>query len=825
MHTKHKIYIRISKASMEGTDIILFCSCLLSVLVLYSAEDTISANQTISDGQTIVSAHGEFEMGFFSPKGNPQNRYFGIWYKKISNGTVIWVANRETPIANTSGIIKVSSIGIVVSTNQSTNIPIWSSNSLRSVKNPVAQLLDSGNLVFRDENEKQYFVWQSFDHPVDTFLPGMKFGYDLVTGIDRYLLPWKSDDDPAPGNYTCRVDRNGFPQIFFWNNSVPWYRSGPWVGSRFSGNPVQNYGEIYRERFVVSETMAYYVFEVLITESPIARLALTPSGASSLYILNTEKHNWTQYRIFQVTDCDRYGICGTNGVCDVNKSPSCECMDGFDPKIPEDWAEADWSSGCSRKVQLECGNRDGFVKYTGVKLPDTRWSWYNMSMSLVECKDRCMKDCNCTAYSNLDIRNGGSGCLLWFGGLNDMQGYSEDGQDLYVRMAASELKKNRKLRVKRLQIVLVPLLVILMVVISLSLLYAYKTKRLKKAGKQKTLRGQDFDLPLFSLMQIAKATDNFSNDRQLGKGGFGTVYKGILGGGREIAVKRLSKDSRQGVDEFMNEVSSIAKLQHRNLAMLLGCCIQEGERLLIYEYLPNKSLDYYIFDKNMSQSLNWPKRYNIIVGIARGLLYLHQDSRLKIIHRDLKASNILLDHDMNPKISDFGLARTFGESETPASTTRVVGTHGYMSPEYAFDGLFSVKSDVYSFGVSLLEVIAGKRNRGFVHPDHHLNLIGHVWKRYTESNLLEVIDSVILESISNQHEVFRVIQIGLLCVQEYPEDRPNMSSTMMMLTRDDALPIPKQPGFFLERKNYPETGSSPKASTMNTISVSSFAPR
>ncbi|KAK1391461.1 G-type lectin S-receptor-like serine/threonine-protein kinase SD1-1 [Heracleum sosnowskyi] len=694
---------------MEGTAIILLCSCLLSILMFYSAADTISANQTISDGQTIVSARGEFEH----------------------------------------------------------------------------QILDTGNLVFRDENE-QNFAWQSVDHLVDNVLPGMKFGYDLATGADRYTLPWKNEYDPAPGNYTHRVDKNGYPQIFLWKDSVPCSES-----------------------------------------SPITRMTLNPTGTSTTYIWNREKKEWTQYLILPVSDCDRYGICGTNGVCNVNKSPRCECMEGFDPKNPEDWAQADWTNGCSRKVQLECGNGDGFLKCAGVKLPDTRWSWYNMNMNLVECKKKCLKDCNCTAYSNTDIRNGGSGCLLWFGGLKDIKGYSEDGQDLYVRMAASELKENRKLGVKKhlqLKIVLVPVLVILTVMISLYLLYAYKTKRRKRAGKVKTLAGQDLDLPLFSFMQIAKATNNFSDNRQLGKGGFGTVYKGILEEGQEVAVKRLSKDSRQGVDEFMNEVSCIAKLQHRNLVMLLGCCIEEGERLLIYEYLPNKSLDYYIFDKNMCRSLNWPKRYNIILGTARGLLYLHQDSRLKIIHRDLKASNILLDHEMNPKISDFGLARTFGESETPSSTTRVVGTHGYMSPEYAFDGLFSVKSDVYSFGVSLLEIIAGKRNRGFDHPDHNLNLIGHVWKRFNECNLLEVVDTVILES-SNQHEVFRVIQIGLLCVQEYPEDRPNMSATIMMLTRDDTLPIPKQPGFFAERKNCHETGSSSEAFSLNTVDMSSFAPR
>ncbi|KAL8128241.1 G-type lectin S-receptor-like serine/threonine-protein kinase At4g27290 isoform X2 [Apium graveolens] len=813
---------------MECTAIILLCTCLLSVLRFNSAADTITVDQSISDGQTIVSARGEFEMGFFSPKGNPENRYFGIWYKKISYGTVVWVANRESPIFNRSGVVRVSSRGIVLSTNHSTD-SIWTSNSSRSVKNPVAQLLDTGNLVFRDANEQQNIAWQSFDHPGDNLLPGMKFGYDLVTGIDRYYLSWKSEVDPAPGNYIHRVDKNGYPQLLLWKDSVPWYRTGPWVGSGFSGIPVPKPTEIYTSRFVITETEVYYVFDLVNASesSAITRLTLTPGGVSARYIWNREKNEWTQYLTLEVSDCDRYAICGTNGICNVNKSPRCECMEGFDPKRPEEWARAYWTDGCSRKLQLECGNGDGFMKYTGVKLPDTRWSWYNMSMNLVECEEKCLKDCNCTAYSNTDIRDGGSGCLLWFGGLNDMRGYSDDGQDLYVRMPQSELKNSRKhsRQKTRVWIILIPVFAVLASILCLFLLYRIRKKRINRSEEEKTLAGQDLDLPIFSFVQIAKATDNFSDNRQLGKGGFGTVYKGILEEGQEIAVKRLSKDSRQGLDEFMNEVSCIAKLQHRNLVMLRGCCIEEGERLLIYEYLPNKSLDYYIFDKNTSKSLNWPKRYNIIVGIARGLLYLHRDSRLKIIHRDLKASNILLDHDMNPKISDFGLARTFGESETPASTTRVVGTHGYMSPEYAFDGLFSVKSDVYSFGVSLLEVITGKRNRAFVHPGHSHNLIGHVWKRYTEGNLLEVVDSVILESISNQHEVFRVIQIGLLCVQEYPEDRPNMSSTIMMLTTDDTLPVPKQPGFFSERRNCPETGSSPKASTTNTISVTYFAAR
>ncbi|KAI7743528.1 hypothetical protein M8C21_020970, partial [Ambrosia artemisiifolia] len=250
--------------------------------------------------------------------------------------------------------------------------------------------------------------------------------------------------------------------------------------------------------------------------------------------------------------------------------------------------------------------------------------------------------------------------------------------------------------------------------------------------------------PLFSFSSIAYATANFSLDNKLGEGGFGAVYKGMLEDGQEIAVKRLSKNSSQGINEFKNEVICISKLQHRNLVKLLGCCIHGDEKLLIYEYMPNKSLDSNFLlqklkltkqtccpDKDQSMPLDWTKRVSIIKGIARGLVYLHHDSRLRIIHRDLKASNILLDQDMNPKISDFGLARSFGGNETQANTERVVGTYGYMSPEYALDGLFSIKSDVYSFGILLLEILSGKRNRGFIDPENENNLIEH-------SHLLEL---------------------------------------------------------------------------------------
>ncbi|WVZ07250.1 hypothetical protein V8G54_020596 [Vigna mungo] len=185
---------------------------------------------------------------------------------------------------------------------------------------------------------------------------------------------------------------------------------------------------------------------------------------------------------------------------------------------------------------------------------------------------------------------------------------------------------------------------------------------------------KDLELPMFELSTITSATNNFSPDNKLGEGGFGSVYKGILADGGEIAVKRLSMNSKQGLPEFKNEVMHIAKLQHRNLVRLLGYCLQGGERLLVYEFMPNKSLDSFIFDENKSMLLDWPRRMLIINGVARGLLYLHQDSRHRIVHRDLKAGNVLLDSEMNPKISDFGLARSFGGNEIEATTKHVVGT-------------------------------------------------------------------------------------------------------------------------------------------------------
>ncbi|KAH9803049.1 G-type lectin S-receptor-like serine/threonine-protein kinase [Citrus sinensis] len=713
---------------MEGAKMLIIYCFLFYTIRTTSTQDTLRLGQSIRDGETLVSANESFELGFFSP-GKSKSRYLGIWYKKIANGTVTWVANRNAPLPDRSGVLSISSQGNgTLILQNSTNGIVWSSNASRTAQNPVAVLLESGNLVVKsgNDNDSDNFLWQSFDYPTHVLLPGMKLGVNLVTGLNRFISSWKSADDPAQDDYMYEIDPRGVPQAMLLKGSTIRYRPGSWNGLHWTGMPQLQPNPVYTFEYVSNEKEVFYRF-TLIKSSVPSMMVVSPLGESQRYTWMEQTQKWAPFLSFSglIDQCDNYALCGTYAICKMNSnSAECECLEGFEPKSPRDWKLLDKTDGCVRRTKLDCERGDGFLKRESVKLPDTRFSRVDKNISLFECKELCSKNCSCTAYANADVRGGGSGCLLWFHELTDMKILSEGGQDLYIRMATSELGNN--------------------------------DGRTELGYNDRGNRKEEMELPIFDWKSIANATDNFSEENKLGEGGFGPVYKGMLIDGQEIAVKRLSKSSGQGVEEFKNEVLLIAKLQHRNLVKLLGCCMKRDERMLIYEYLPNKSLADFIFDGTRRKLLDWSKRCQIIGGIARGLLYLHQDSRLRIIHRDLKASNVLLDNEMNPKISDFGMARAFGVDQTEANTNRVVGTYGYMPPEYAIDGLFSVKSDVFSFGVL-------------------------AWRLWTEDRPVELIDKS-LEDTYSLSEALRCIQVGLLCVQQRPEDRPNMASVVLMLS-------------------------------------------
>ncbi|KAI3793425.1 hypothetical protein L1987_36044 [Smallanthus sonchifolius] len=657
--------------------LVFFSVALFSLLSNSAAVDTITAGQALGDNDTIVSRGEMYELGFFSP-GNSKNRYLGIWFKKISPRTVVWVANRDTPLTSTTGVFTVDSNGLLLLLSGNGTM-IWSSSLSVSVSNDnaVAKLLDSGNLVVCDNSSTvQDFIWQSFDYPTDTLLAGMKLGKDLVRGIDRYLTSWKSSDDPSPGLYKIWMDTNGYPQAFQSRGSVLQLRFGPWNGVRFSGFPSKP-NPIYTYDFFFNEKEVYTIFH-LINSSIISRVYLGPEGNHMRLNWIDPSQGWIPYLAATVDSCAQYGLCGVNGICNINSSPACSCMEGFEPRYPVQWNAGNWSGGCQREKPLNCGNEEGFQKLSGVKLPDTQNSWYNLSVSLKECEHACKRNCSCTAYGNLDIRRGGSGCLLWFDDLMDVREYNED-QDVYIRIAKSNILAMESLfkRDKVIEVVVATMVSLVLVGLAVGV-YVWKKKQspaqrqgnLVKALSEDYTGGsqkKDLELPFFSFSELSKMTNNFSINNKLGEGGFGTVYKvegishdndyvsnlkGVMEDGQEIAVKRLSETSTQGVDEFLNEVRCIHRLQHRNLVKLMGFCVQKNEIMLIYEYMPNRSLDTLLFD-------------------------------------EIKSSI------------------------------------GYIPPEYAVHGVFSVKSDVFSFGVLVLEIVSGMKNREFSSQEHSDNLLGH----------------------------------------------------------------------------------------------------
>lgn len=297
---------------------------------------------------------------------------------------------------------------------------------------------------------------------------------------------------------------------------------------------------------------------------------------------------------------------------------------------------------------------------------------------------------------------------------------------------------------------------------------------------------------LFPFETLVAATKNFH--QKLGEGGFGPVFKGRLEDGREIAVKKLSQNSNQGKKEFENEAKLLARVQHRNVVNLLGYCTRGAEKLLVYEYISNESLDKFLFKTGRREELDWKRRYDIIGGIARGLLYLHEDSHSCIIHRDIKASNVLLDDKWAPKIADFGMARLFPEDQTHVNT-RVAGTNGYMAPEYVMHGHLSVKADVFSFGVLILELISGQKNSTFDVNLDAQNLLEWAWKLYKKGRSLEVLDPS-LASSAVAEQVAMCVQIGLLCTQADPQSRPNMRRVVVMLSKKPGtLEEPTRPGY------------------------------
>ncbi|XP_065877249.1 G-type lectin S-receptor-like serine/threonine-protein kinase At1g11410 isoform X1 [Euphorbia lathyris] len=840
----------------------LLLQCLLLTLHIpsYFSLHIITANQALKDGDLLVSKNGKFAFGFFTP-GSSGYRYLGIWFHKISEPSVVWVANRNHPINGSSGFLSVNSYGNLVLYNDlDQKIPLWSTNVSGKATDPcVAQLLDSGNLILL-QGKGGRILWQSFDYQTDTRLPGMKLGKNMKTGLEWSLTSWKSADDPGIGEFSIKVDPTAM-QIFLYKKSKPLWQGYLW--------PVRTFSDLYSYNTVLNQEEVYTSYSIA-DDSMITRQIVDHTGTFRWLRWSESDRQWKEFWSVPKTPCDLYAHCGAFGKCSSSNSDAfgCSCLPGYEPRSPRDWYLRDASGGCVRKREESssfCRHGEGFLKVEDVKFPDSgflkaedakflytsAFGLFHMNMSHLECEKECLRNCSCTAYASIDDDESRNGCLTWYGKLMDTRDHVARGFDMYVRVDAIEIaesttRSNLFFR-NGSKILILSVSSAWLTIIIFGHLWIRRNKRLMKKKAEKrifdptsgsiyyknTLVANELrqsshpqDISFVDLSTIIAATNNFSTTNELGQGGFGIVYKGKLVDGQEVAVKRLSKNSGQGIEEFKNEVMLIAKLQHKNLVKLLGCCVDGGEQMLIYEYLPNKALDSFLFDQTRRSFLDWRKRFAIITGIARGILYLHQDSRLTIIHRDLKCSNILLDANMNPKVSDFGMARIFRIDQIQEKTKRVVGTYGYMSPEYAIFGKFSVKSDVFSFGVILLEIVSAKKNNGFQESDPSLTLIAYVWELWRQNRGMEVVD-LSLERSYAPHEVLRCLQIGLLCVQENAADRPTMSEVILMLSSEAAIPSPKQPAFLYRTSciNTSEEVEKRGSNSINDITITKVLAR
>ncbi|GLU23491.1 hypothetical protein SLE2022_394910 [Rubroshorea leprosula] len=593
---------------MDVFTLIAFVStCFLIFLKASTAIDSISPSEPLPDGKTLISNDRSFELGFFSP-GSSGNRYLGIWYKNIPVCTVVWVANRVNPINDSSGMLIVTATGDLQLLSQNITV-VWSANSTKAAQNPILRLLNSGNLVLIDgrNGNSGASLWQSFDYPSDTLLPEMKLGWNLRTGLNRRLSAWKNSDDPSSGDFTCEIELQGNPEWVLRKGSKKYFRFGPWNGISFSGVPILSpENQIFSYEFVSNEEEVYYMFYYMFSlknKSLLSMVVLNQTDyAIQRYTWSKETRTWKLWLYLPDEYCDKYGLCGAYGNCDSTQLPACQCLKGFRPKSPDGWSSGDWSHGCVRNKPLNCQAADRFIQFGRLKLPDATHSWVNKTMSLEECRDKCLQNCSCMAYTSEDIRGRGSGCAIWFGDLVDIRQFQSGGQDLFIRMSASELgSKRNETKLKLALLIAIPLAALLAMLI---LFYYFcqsrgsseeRIKEKKENDIKNEGQDEDMELPVFQVATISHATDNFSLSNKLGQGGFGPVYKGKLVDGQEIAVKRLSLSSTQGVNEFKNEVKLIAKLQHRNLVRLLGCCIEGEEKMLIYEYMPNRSLDSFIF--------------------------------------------------------------------------------------------------------------------------------------------------------------------------------------------------------------------------------------
>ncbi|XP_010251720.1 PREDICTED: putative receptor protein kinase ZmPK1 [Nelumbo nucifera] len=753
----------------------------------------------------LTSADGSFTCGFYQVGVNAFS--FAIWFTNSKERTVAWMANRDQPINGQRSRVSLHRDGTMVLTDAEGSA-IWSTNTTNT-KAEKAELLNTGNLVLKDPYGK--VLWQSFDHPTDTLLP-------LQPLIRNNKLV------SATGNNSYF---SGYYALFFDNDNVlKLIHEGPDFSSAYWPNP--DVGVLKNDRIGYNRTRIAVLDEMgrfsssdsmRISATDLGhgikrRLTMDYDGNLRLYSLNESNGSWVVSWEAVPQQCLVRGLCGEYGICVYTPKPKCSCPPAYEMKEP-----SNWNSGCKPKFKGRCYQPQQ-VKF--VELPHTDFYGFDLgpgqSVTLESCKNQCLQECSCKAFTYR--LTGKPFCFLKSALYNGFQSPDFEGT-IYLKLPksletsgtsapmGSDLTCGSKTQVlehssgigstgssrakwKYLYSFVFLIGAIEVLFIASGWWCLFRKQKLKapmEDGYQVMLN----QFRRFTYAELQKATKKFREE--LGRGGSGAVYKGVLEDNRVVAVKKLGEVIQE--EEFWAEVSTLGRINHMNLVRMWGFCCKGTERLLVYEYVENGSLDKHLFSNaSISRSntssraspLNWKQRFKITLGTAKGLAYLHHECLEWVIHCDVKPENILLDKDFESKVSDFGLAKLSHRGGSGSEFSRIRGTKGYMAPEWALNLPITAKVDVYSYGVVLLEIVKGIRLSNWVvvngEEEAELTRFIRMVKRkikYGEDTWVDDIVDPSLRGQFNRNQAAMMIEIGISCIEEDRSKRPTMDTVVQAL--------------------------------------------
>ncbi|XP_021755452.1 G-type lectin S-receptor-like serine/threonine-protein kinase At2g19130 [Chenopodium quinoa] len=730
---------------------------ILHFLVVFALGQDIYPGESITiDDRAITSRNGVFAFGYYYDYETAS-----IWYNKLPDQTsIVWTADEEYYLESKLPQLNLSHQGNLTFNDGEVYFMVsWSSRS--------------GNLVLKCISDPNIILWQSFDHPTDTWLPGAKVGFNKLTntqqvyesGIFSFQMDNNTFNSISLNNGSCRVKEKSI----FCMLELGWYngQADMVLFDHTSVSLVSNVNETY---FTYSLT----------NTSILTRFMLNKATGLLIQYMWDDSQVWmpSNWRLAD-TFCDQFAVYNNHQGID---SQDCTCSS---------------TAKCPRTSPFQCydGTKDGFLLLQNSTFPSDNGLPIG---GQDDCSRFCMHDCNCEAYGRYDDHI--NACHMWYS-LLDLDLYYSPGSDIYVRLATTNGIKVRKAKPRSNSSVVGVALCGLCIIVIVVVVFVWKSRRKNYVN---ALQAEEGSLNFMKYSALRRATMNFSC--KLGEGGFGFVYKGTLPNSScDIAVKHL-KIQGQGEKQFRAEISTLGTIYHSNLVHLWGFCVEGSKRFLVYEHMPNGSLDGHIFCDNPG-NLDWTTRYKIGLGIAKGLAYLHSGCRECIIHWDIKPENILLDDEYNPKIADFGLAKLLCRDFSRVLTT-MRGTRGYLAPEWISGAPITSKADVYSYGMMLFEIISGRRNWSIrTNGENDYFPIQVMQKLMSVEDVISLIDSKLGETV-NSEELIRTCRVAGWCIQENEEDRLSMVNVVRILEGVTQVANPPIPRFLQHVTEIPEDSTA-----------------